>query len=181
MGYTGYTGNIYGLLYHRSSKNNAKIILTAFFFKQKTAYEISECDWSSDVCSSESRIAIYLLSVVLILFGVFHFVYPRDLMVYVPTSLAGGILWAYIVGTAFILAGLSFMTNQFVKFTGYLLAALLIYFILSIHLPNYLHAGSMEMKQLALINILKDTAITGFSLHIAAGAHHQHLDRKSVV
>src|SRR6056300_555956 len=24
-----------------------------FFFKQKTAYEISECDWSSDVCSSD--------------------------------------------------------------------------------------------------------------------------------
>src|SRR6056300_326154 len=24
-----------------------------FFFKQKTAYEISECDWSSDECSSD--------------------------------------------------------------------------------------------------------------------------------
>ena len=31
-----------------------------FFFKQKTAYEIKECDWSSDVCSSDlwaSRVA----------------------------------------------------------------------------------------------------------------------------
>ena len=24
-----------------------------FFFKQKTAYEIYQCDWSSDVCSSD--------------------------------------------------------------------------------------------------------------------------------
>ena len=24
-----------------------------FFFKQKTAYEVKECDWSSDVCSSD--------------------------------------------------------------------------------------------------------------------------------
>jgi len=24
-----------------------------FFFKQKTAYEIKRCDWSSDVCSSD--------------------------------------------------------------------------------------------------------------------------------
>jgi len=24
-----------------------------FFFKQKTAYEIWRCDWSSDVCSSD--------------------------------------------------------------------------------------------------------------------------------
>src|SRR6056300_1504776 len=26
-----------------------------FFFKHKTAYEISECDWSSDVCSSDLK------------------------------------------------------------------------------------------------------------------------------
>src|SRR6056300_1736961 len=27
-----------------------------FFFKQKTAYEISECDWSPDVCSSDRKV-----------------------------------------------------------------------------------------------------------------------------
>ena len=33
-----------------------------FFFKQKTAYEIKECDWSSDVCSSDlASIALVLL------------------------------------------------------------------------------------------------------------------------
>lgn len=121
-----------------------------------------------------SRIAIYLLSVVLIAFGIFHFMYPRDLLVYVPIWLVGGIKWAYVVGGAFILVGLSFLTNQYVKFTGYILAALLIVFILTIHVPNYLDAGDKDMRQLALINILKDTAIMGFALHIAAGAHHQH-------
>ena len=30
-----------------------KVIYFFFFFKQKTAYEIKECDWSSDVCSSD--------------------------------------------------------------------------------------------------------------------------------
>ena len=29
-----------------------------FFFKQKTAYEIKECDWSSDVCSSDLLIPV---------------------------------------------------------------------------------------------------------------------------
>ena len=28
-------------------------LFTFFFFKQKTAYEIVDCDWSSDVCSSD--------------------------------------------------------------------------------------------------------------------------------
>ena len=34
-------------------KGNADYVL--FFFKQKTAYEIYQCDWSSDVCSSDLR------------------------------------------------------------------------------------------------------------------------------
>ena len=36
-----------------------------FFFKQKTAYEIKECDWSSDVCSSDLlnyKLTVYLCS-----------------------------------------------------------------------------------------------------------------------
>ena len=31
-----------------------------FFFKQKTAYEIGTGDWSSDVCSSDLRDALYV-------------------------------------------------------------------------------------------------------------------------
>ena len=32
-----------------------------FFFKQKTAYEIKECDWSSDVCSSDlDQLAVFV-------------------------------------------------------------------------------------------------------------------------
>jgi len=115
-----------------------------------------------------------MLSVVLIVFGIFHFFYPRDLLVYVPLSLVGGIMWAYIVGVAFIIVGLSFLTNQFVKFTSYLLVIMVIIFILTIHVPNFMNTGDKEMRQMALINILKDTAIVGFALHIAAGAHHQH-------
>ena len=122
-----------------------------------------------------SRIAIYLLSIVLFAFGVFHFMYPRDLLGYVPGFLPGGIIWVYFVGTAFILVAISFLTNKMVKVSGYLLAALLILFVLTIHLPNYLNAGDKELKQMHLINLLKDTAIIGFALHIAAGAHHQKL------
>ena len=29
-----------------------------FFFKQKTAYEIYQCDWSSDVCSSDLMVVL---------------------------------------------------------------------------------------------------------------------------
>ena len=121
-----------------------------------------------------SRLAIYILATVLFIFGVFHFMYPRDLLVYVPDFLPLGIKWAYIVGSAFILVAISYFTNQYVKFTSYLLFILLVIFILTIHLPNYQHAGDKEMRQLALINILKDTGIAAFALHIGASAWHQH-------
>ncbi len=29
------------------------LLIFFFFFKQKTAYEMVRCDWSSDVCSSD--------------------------------------------------------------------------------------------------------------------------------
>jgi uncharacterized membrane protein len=122
-----------------------------------------------------SRVAIYLLSLVLIGLGIYHFMFPRDVLVYLPPNLLGNIWLPYIVGTAFVLVGLSFLTNQFVKFTGYFLAIMLFLFIVGIHIPNYMNSGDEEMRHLALMNMLKDTALMGFSLHIAAGAHHQHL------
>src|SRR5213596_4199868 len=33
------------------------MFMVFFFFKQKTAYEIRPCDWSSDVCSSDLEAA----------------------------------------------------------------------------------------------------------------------------
>src|SRR3546814_6926504 len=37
------------------------MLLCVFFFKQKTAYEMRISDWSSDVCSSDLRRAVFLL------------------------------------------------------------------------------------------------------------------------
>ena len=34
------------------------VLCIFFFFKQKTAYEIYQCDWSSDVCSSDLYVAL---------------------------------------------------------------------------------------------------------------------------
>ena len=122
-----------------------------------------------------ARLAIYLLSVIMIIFGIQHFLHPRDLVNYVPQFLPGGIIWVYFVGLAFILVAIAFITNKLVKAAGYLLAVLLFIFVLTIHLPNYMNAGNTETKQAALISLLKDTAIACFALYIGAGAHHQKL------
>jgi putative oxidoreductase len=118
-----------------------------------------------------SRIAIILLALVMAAFGIYHFVYPQNLMAYVPSFLPdAGNLWVYLPGAAFILAAIAFVTNRMVRLAGYLLAIMLIVFVLTIHLPNFLNAGDDETKQLSLVNLLKDTAIAAFAMHIAANA-----------
>ncbi len=117
-----------------------------------------------------SRIAIYILSIVMIAFGIYHFLHPKNLIVYVPDFIPGGLAWIYIVGAAFILAAIAFIINWQARLAGYLLAIMLFCFILTVHLPNYLNAGEAEMRQVAFVNLLKDMALAAFALHIAANA-----------
>jgi uncharacterized membrane protein len=117
-----------------------------------------------------SRIAIYLLAVIMIVFGIYHIQNPRNMLAYVPTNLPGGINWVYIVGVVLILAALSFILNKFVKVTAYLLALLLVIFVLVIHLPIYNDAGDPDIRRTAFIDILQDLALAAFALHIAGSA-----------
>jgi len=117
-----------------------------------------------------SRVAIILLALVMLVFGIYHFVYPQNLMNYLPLFVPKSNIWVYIPGTAFILAAIAFLTNRKVKLAAYLLAVLLIIFVLTIHLPGFLNAGDPDLRQSELIHILKDTAIAAFALHIAANS-----------
>jgi uncharacterized membrane protein len=114
-----------------------------------------------------SRIAIYLLAVIMFIFGLYHFQQPRTLLEYVPVNLPGGINSVYVVGAAYMLAALSFVSNKLVKLTAYLLALLLILSVLMIHWPIYRNAGMTETRQVAFIAVLKDLAIAAFALFAA--------------
>lgn len=120
-----------------------------------------------------SRLAIFLLSFVMVFFGIQHFIHPQNMVTRVPDFLPGGIVWVYIVGTAFILAAVSFMTNILVRTAAYLLALMLLIFVFTIHLPQYLDTADNDYKQATLINLLKDTALAAFALYIASNARHQ--------
>ena len=89
---------------------------------------------------------------------------------YIPTSIPNPILWVKVVGAAFILAAVSFIFNKYVKITAYLLAAMLLIFAFFFHREIYMNASADDVKVNALINILKDTALAAFALHIAGSA-----------
>src|ERR1700693_1697476 len=128
-----------------------------------------------------SRIAIFLLAVVLIVFGIELFVNTRNMFIYVPTWIPGGITWVYIVGAACIIVAVSFIINRMVKVTAYLLALLLFSFVFGVHLPNYLNTADIEYWQLAFLNVLKDTALAAFALYIASNARHQRVLEETVI
>ncbi len=115
-----------------------------------------------------SRVAIIILAIVMAIFGVYHFMRPENMIIWVPNFLPGGIVWVYVAGAAFILAALSFITNMQVRLAAYLLAVILFVFVLTIHLPNYFNAGDKEMQQASFVSILKDTALAAFAMHIGA-------------
>lgn len=117
-----------------------------------------------------ARIAVVILSIVLIIFGTTHLMKPKDLFTYVPSYLPGGIMWVYLTGIAFILAGIAFLLHRQVRLAGYLLALLLAIFVVAIHIPNYINGADMEMKQMEFVSILKDTAIAAFALYIGSNA-----------
>lgn len=112
----------------------------------------------------------------MIVFGIQHFKHPENMLVYVPPYLPGGIVWVYVFGVAFILAGLAFIVNQFVSLAGYLLVALLSIFVVAVHWPNYKDSGNAEMRQMALVSLLKDTTIAAFAMYVAVNAKHQRLN-----
>src|SRR4030095_2233658 len=119
-----------------------------------------------------SHIAIYMLSAVMIFFGYYHLKNPKAMMeyAYIPTNLPNPVLWVRIVGVAFILAAISFIFNKYVKITAYLLALMLLIFAFGFHREIYMNVSDEEVKVNALINILKDTALAAFALHIAGSA-----------
>ncbi|MBL7740480.1 MAG: DoxX family membrane protein [Chitinophagaceae bacterium] len=117
-----------------------------------------------------ARAAIYLLSVIMIIFGVYHLQNPRNMVAFVPANLPGGINWVYFVGVVLILAAVAFILNKFVKVTAYLLALLLIVFVIVIHWPAYHDAGDVDIRRTAFIDILQNLAMAAFALHIAGSA-----------
>ncbi len=123
-----------------------------------------------------SRIAIWLLAIVMIIFGIQHFKYPKDMMSFVPNYLPGGEIWVYFVGAAFILAAISFIANRFVSLAGYLLAGMLLLFVILVHWPNYSQAGDLMEKRINLFSLLKDTAIAAFALYIGSNSGHEKMN-----
>jgi len=98
-----------------------------------------------------SRAASIIYALAIGSFGVLHFLNAEEMKSGVPEYIPGGIVWIYITGTCLILAAIAIITNIATRLACYLLAAMLLIFVFTIHLKHLVNGN--------YTNILKDTAM----------------------
>ena len=99
-------------------------------------------------------------------FGAGHLMNAGKMAGMVPSFIPGGIFWIYFTGAAMIMAALAIITGKQGRAACFGLALMLLVFIVTIHLPGM---GSTDagMKMMAMMGLLKDTALMGAALVIS--------------
>lgn len=110
-------------------------------------------------------IAIVLFGIPWIVFGIQHFMYADFVRELVPAYMPVRIFWVYFTGVAMIAAGISFIIRRQVQPAAFLLACMLLLFILMLHpllLVKEPQAGIHWTR------VMQDTAIMGAALGLAS-------------
>jgi len=91
-----------------------------------------------------TRVAEILFALAIAAFGVMHLQYGSagsGVPSYIPGNPA---MWIYITGAAFLAAAIAIIINKYKRLVCYLLAAMIIIFILTVRLQPALNQGMLE-------------------------------------
>lgn len=109
-------------------------------------------------------VARVLFAIPFFMFGVNHFIYANMMAGMVPAYVPGGIFWIYFTGAALIAAAVSIVTKIQGKLAMYLLALLLLTFVVTLHVPGL---GNPQTKMMSMMALLKDLGLMGGALLLA--------------
>ena len=99
-----------------------------------------------------TKVAELIFALILIAFAYGHFTKTDDLAAYIPSYMPGGAtLWVYVTGTGLALSALAIISGIQKTLACYLLAAMLLVFVFTLHLEPAMD-GNMG-------SLLKDTAM----------------------
>lgn len=99
-----------------------------------------------------TRLAEIVFALIMGYFGAFHLRYGAG-MQGVPEYMPGSPkIWVYTVGVGFALAAIAILLNTFKTLACYLLAAMLMVFIITLHVPQVIKDGN-------LYQLLKDAGL----------------------
>ena len=105
-----------------------------------------------------------LFAIPFALFGINHFIMIDYYLGMLTSFIPLGAYTIILTGIMLIAVSVSIITKKFVKFSTILLAILLFFFIVTIHIP---HLISDSDKTVTIIALLKDISLMGGSLMIA--------------
>jgi uncharacterized membrane protein YphA (DoxX/SURF4 family) len=102
------------------------------------------------------------------LFGINHLLMVDFYIGQLTSFIPGGGFTIVLTGLCLIAASISIITKRMMTVSSYLLALMLILFILTIHVPGIIHSG---LQPVIIITALKDLSLLGGSLLIAGLSH----------
>lgn len=105
-----------------------------------------------------------LFAIPFALFGINHFIMTDYYLGMLTSFIPLGAYTIILTGIMLIAVSISILTKKFVMFSTMILAILLFFFIVTIHIPHLLNGSD---KTVALIALLKDISLMGGSLMIA--------------
>lgn len=111
-----------------------------------------------------SNVARMIFGLILVVFSIGHFTSADMMAPMVPAFLPGKHLLVYFTGLALLAAGVSMIWGKMMKMAGYLLALMLIGFVVLMHVPG------MSSNPMAMPMILKDLSMALCAILIANDA-----------
>lgn len=116
--------------------------------------------------TSLSTIGRILFALPFGIIGLNHFLIKDFFNGMLISFIPGGGFTILFTGACLIAASISIILKKYIRLSCLLLAALLLIFILSIHIPQLFDADK-AISQFAFMQLLKDTALMGGALIIA--------------
>lgn len=100
--------------------------------------------------------------------GVMHLISADSMAAVVPAWVPGGVFWVYFTGVALLAGAIGIHLRRWAPLAGLGLAALMLVFAFSVHLPAMADAA---MRQFAIAGFMKDIGLAGGAL--AVGLLHR--------
>lgn len=110
-----------------------------------------------------------LFSVMLISFGIDHFLYMQSVATLVPFWIPGPVFWTYFAGVTLIGSGVSILFNIFIRPVSMLLALMLFLWFIVLHIPRAIHDPS-GLNGNEVTSVFEALAFCGIALVIAKHA-----------
>jgi uncharacterized membrane protein len=132
---------------------------------------------SAQVSLISSRLASIIYGIGIIFTGVSYFLYAKQITPLLPAFLPKTNFWVYLMGAAFILAGIAILINKKITFLACNLLVVLLFFTTVVIDLRGLFNLQDEFKNVYLQSLLKDIGLIAGAM-IIANFEREHKHRR---